>query len=490
MKSKSKKIQFILLTIVLFFLSFLIIVLLGSTFIMKLDVPNDITNMEQINIEIIQDSNIIKCTNKKLKNNRLEITLESVNSGKAYVEISAEEDYYDFHLIYVHHFGVITYDNYFGKSRGDIVIPIFIFILLLATLTLFIKKYQKSIKETIYQYKNIYYLGLILFLSFASISQVLNIINNQGISYIIKRAIGLASSISFLVLPVIFIVSILVTISSIVLIKREGFTWKNLLSFFLGIFLCFLTILPDISNNILQTSNWINVHNEQGIALYIQYFFETFTYGLAAYLECILISTILLEIKALKQVPEFNKDFIIILGCKIGKDGTLPPLLKGRVDRAIEFRNKQKEATGKDLIFIPSGGKGFDEITSEAEAMKNYLLNQGISKKNILVEDKSTNTYENMKFSNQIIEEQKKNANILFSTTNYHVFRSGVIATNQKIKVEGIGSKTKTYFFQNAFIREFTATIFSEKKKHLLIVLILSIMDILMIGLLYLSNVI
>ena len=55
----------------------------------------------------------------------------------------------------------------------------------------------------------------------------------------------------------------------------------------------------------------------------------------------------------------------------------------------------QKEKTGKDIIFVPSGGKGNDEVMPEAEAMQKYLIEQGISKKNILVENKSTNTIEN-----------------------------------------------------------------------------------------------
>lgn len=65
---------------------------------------------------------------------------------------------------------------------------------------------------------------------------------------------------------------------------------------------------------------------------------------------------------------------VYILGCGIRKDGTLLPLLKGRVDKAIESYNKQLEATGKKAVFVPSGGQGSDEIISEGEAMKRYLI--------------------------------------------------------------------------------------------------------------------
>ena len=149
----------------------------------------------------------------------------------------------------------------------------------------------------------------------------------------------------------------------------------------------------------------------------------------------------------------------------------------------------QKEKTGKDIIFVPSGGKGNDEIMSEAQAMKNYLIEKGIKENNILIEDKSKNTFENIKFSNKLINDKVKNAKIAFSTTNYHVFRAGIIARNQNINIEGIGAKTKSYFWINAFIREFIVTLFSEKKKHITIILCIICFAILMIALQYKASV-
>ncbi len=185
------------------------------------------------------------------------------------------------------------------------------------------------------------------------------------------------------------------------------------------------------------------------------------------YLECVFIGTCILAIKSARHIPKFDKDAIIILGCKIREDGTLTNLLKSRVDRAIEFSKMQKEATGKEIIFVPSGGKGNDEVISEAQAMKNYLIEQGIKEELILIEDKSKNTYENIKFSNMIINNKIENAKIAFSTTNYHVFRAGTIATKQNIFMEGIGAKTKMYYWVNAFIREFVATLVSERRSHI-----------------------
>ena len=76
----------------------------------------------------------------------------------------------------------------------------------------------------------------------------------------------------------------------------------------------------------------------------------------------------------------------------------------------------------------------------------------------------SATTLQNMKFSKKIADEQKENANILFSTTNYHIFRSGMFAAKAGMKADGIGAKTKWYFWPNAQMREFIGLLASEWK--------------------------
>ena len=131
---------------------------------------------------------------------------------------------------------------------------------------------------------------------------------------------------------------------------------------------------------------------------------------------------------------------------------------------------------------MPSGGRGSDEVISESLAIKNYLIEKGIKENQIIIEDKSTNTIENMKFSKAKIDELKKDAKISFSTTNYHVFRSGVIANNQGIECEGMGSKTKWYFYTNALIREFIANLVQERKKHITIILLINLSLLILIA--------
>ena len=95
-----------------------------------------------------------------------------------------------------------------------------------------------------------------------------------------------------------------------------------------------------------------------------------------------------------------------------------------------------------------------------------------------------------MRFSKAKINEENSNARVAFSTTGYHVFRSGVIANNEGIDCEGIGSKTKWYFYTNALIREFVANLFSERKKHIALISIINLIMFILVFLGYRFNLI
>ena len=481
MKKYIKRI--IILSIILFIISFIIIQLMGKTYTTSFR----INNKESYSFNIYKNSNNIKILEKKVKDNKYIVKFKGEKPGKVFLSLDYN-DYSENKIFYIHKSKIITENYYFGYTRGSESIPISVSIILIYILYLLIKEYKKSTKENIYQYKNVSYLGIIIFLSFFLLINLLSTINYHGLIETINKTISSISSLSILLFPISLITFILVTISNIELLRREGKSLRNLLGLFLGIFLCTLVLLPDITYKILLKVQIVDIYNLNSPGPYIYNFIETLVYLVVTYLECVLIGTIIISIKSIRKKIEYNKDYIIILGCKTKKDGTLTPLLKGRVDKALEFRSNQLKYNNKDLIFIPSGGQGSDELIPEAESIKNYLLEQGIKEKNILVENKSTNTYENIKYSNNLIK--KKDAKTIFSTTNYHVFRAGLIASEQGLKIEGIGSKTKLYYWINAFIREFIGTLYAERKKHILVLGLIIILLIITISITYISNVI
>lgn len=334
-------------------------------------------------------------------------------------------------------------------------------------------------KKNRYSYGVVMNLGLLLFININIIRQIALLIKNWNVLNIFDIYNNTLESFSFfamLILPCIVILSIYGIITNFVLIKKEGFSYSNLFAIFLGILalmgLFVSQLIYHITSKILLGTQLILVKKLIDIIINVT----------LSYFYTLLISTLYCNIKAAAHIPSFDKDYVIILGAMIKKDGTLTPLLKARVDKAIEFAKMQKEKTGKNIVFVPSGGKGNNEVIAEAEAMKNYLIEQGIDEKDIIVEDKSTNTFENIKFSNEIIINNKPDAKISFSTTNYHVLRSGIIANKCGIDCEGMGSKTKWYFYTNGLVREFIANTVQERKKHIILVVLLNISAVLLIS--------
>ena len=326
---------------------------------------------------------------------------------------------------------------------------------------------KKLYCENKYSYSIIMHLGLMLFL-IINIFRQINLVfidwKLTNINDLYNNTLNSFSYFVYFVLPLIVILAIYSIITNIFLIVKEGFKLQNILGILFGLFVTFGTLLSQYIYILVKNMELINSQ------IYIKKFVDISINSILGYFYCITLATLYCNIMAGKHKPKFDKDFVIVLGAKIREDGTLTPILKARVDKAIEFAKKQKECANKNIIFVTSGGKGQDEVISEAEAMKNYLLKNGINQENIIIEDKSTNTLQNMRFSKQKIDETNKNGKIIFSTTNYHVFRSGVIANNEGIDCEGIGSKTKWYFYTNALIREFIANLFTQKKQHIILI--------------------
>ena len=264
-------------------------------------------------------------------------------------------------------------------------------------------------------------------------------------------------------------------ISNVWLVIKEGFRPQNILGIITGII-----IIGGIL--IIHMSNYYNSESSD-----IMYYFTMMTHivttFLLCYFECMLISTMFCAVASTKYKPEYNMDYIIILGCAIRKDGTPTPILRGRIQRAFDFERKQYEKTGRHAKFVPSGGQGSNEVISEAESMKRCLMEMGVPEADILKEDKSVNTYQNMAFSKKIIEQDAgslENINIGFSTTNYHVFRGYTLAHKTGMTVKGLSAKTKLYFFPNAFVREFIGLLWEQKLRHIMVAVSVIIFMILM----------
>lgn len=114
--------------------------------------------------------------------------------------------------------------------------------------------------------------------------------------------------------------------------------------------------------------------------------------------------------------PAPDLDYVIVLGAQV--HGTQPSrALRKRLDCAYEYAEENS-----DTILILSGGKGPDERISEAECMYNYLIGQGMDQERLLMEDRSTSTRENLKFSEQYLDIHHDQIGIL--SNNFHIYRA------------------------------------------------------------------
>ena len=460
MSKKILVISALLLTV----FSFAFVCFTGRTYTAVSLLPQDI-NPDDISVKF-DNENIVALNDVTIKDGKIRLEFRSLNPGRVSVYLEGISGF----SLYVHKTGVITDGTFFGNCTGGRIIPLAFALYGIVVIIYLILKYRRDTAESIYQYKNAVTLGIIIFAAFFIMNQMFSAFREGGIANQASLILRTPNSFSLFTFPLAFILSVLIVISNITLIRKEGRNLRNMLGIFLGLFLCAGIIFPFALGEFLQRTTLVDVHNENGAALYIELFVEGFISAAVAYLECILAGTVIMSVIAAKRIPDFDRDYILILGCKVGNDGKVTKLLGSRAQRAVDFARMQKEKTGRDIVFVPSGGKGSDEPVSEAQAIKDYLIESGIPEEKIILEDKSANTDENFRFSIGKIKEfsGEENPKIAFSTTNYHVFRSGMIAFKQGIDAQGIGAPTKRYFWINAFIREFVATLFSEKKKHLI----------------------
>ena len=252
---------------------------------------------------------------------------------------------------------------------------------------------------------------------------------------------------SFILLPIlIFLGGIFLIYNGLILLKREGRSKANYLSMLLGIvillFFALMSFRLGDRNELFYTNHFLNI-----LFAFIAYSYFIFGFAFVGFM---LYSILYLFIPKKKHY-----DFIIIHGAGLLDGEKVTPLLKRRIDKAVEAYHKSKNPRIK---IIASGGQGGDEKISEAQAICNYLLEEtDVPREAILLEEDSTTTYENLLFSKEMGERLVTSPRFLFVTNDYHVFRTSTYARRIGMKGDGLGCRTAAYYIPSAFIREYIA---------------------------------
>ena len=424
-----------------------------STYTAYVQIPRGMGALQPTDIHFDDEvPGIISRGEPQIVGNYVRVPIRPEKPGTAFMEVRFGEQQDGYGCCFdVGRFNTI-YDHATGGFTGDSIVLVALTAFWLLTAAIMFKVFRRSRGPAFYAYGTIYAAGFSIF-SLVTGLTMLNLSiqhftnSTEFIMFDVYASLsGAGFQFMIVTLPFLVIFAVAMSVSNVVLIKHEGRSLKNVLGIIVGL----LLLVGEALGITMLMRNFSGSAWDLRVQNTIQNLYAT----AFAYFECMLIGAIICGVKAAKHVPDMDRDYILILGCRFRKDGTLTPLLRGRVDRAIDFWRAQRDATGREAVLMPSGGQGSDEPMAEAEAMRRYLIEQDIPEQAIKTEDKSRNTYQNMQFSRALIERDHPGAKVAYATTNYHVFRSGVWASLAGLEAEGMGSKTKWWYWPNAFMRE------------------------------------
>lgn len=265
-----------------------------------------------------------------------------------------------------------------------------------------------------------------------------------GASYVFLAVLALAP------LAILALAAVLIH-NGLVMKRNEGRRLANMVSLLLGLL---LIALPILALALVLTTNAVAIGLAALLFFLCSYFGVVFVVFLAY--------AIAYGRMPFREAPQG----IVVLGSRL-IDGEVPPLLRSRLDKALEI---YRDTEPRPLL-IPSGGQGHDEPHPEGVAMGDYLLAAGADPADVAVEDQAVNTEENLRLSKKVFAASGRSGPLLAVTNNYHVLRAALLARRLKIDAEVVGSPTARYYLPSAFLREYVAVLVEHKWLHLLLFL-------------------
>lgn len=229
---------------------------------------------------------------------------------------------------------------------------------------------------------------------------------------------------------------IVLILDTLIILSRSNINMGVLMPAILGLPLLTLGLFYE------KAKIWMN----HGFGAWVKY---CFLIGYAAFLLIVSVCSVLIVRAAREEVPK-NADAVIVLGAAV--HGTKPSLaLQNRLNLAADYLRENE-----NCIAILSGGMGPQEKIAEAEAMRVYLLEQGISEERIVMEKEARSTYENFLYSRKILEERfPEGYTAIFATNDFHIFRGKIAAERAGLgKIQGLGCSSPAYIVPNYYIRE------------------------------------
>lgn len=148
------------------------------------------------------------------------------------------------------------------------------------------------------------------------------------------------------------------------------------------------------------------------------------------------IVTLLFINFGVKDQKDVECDYLIVLGCKV-KQNEPSKVLSDRINAAYDYLTAHP-----NTLCIASGAQGEDEPMSEAQCIFDELTAKGIAPERILLEERSTSTYENFRFSMALIDSE--NATIGVLSSEFHLYRASLIAKRSGLDAIFVSARTST----------------------------------------------
>lgn len=245
-----------------------------------------------------------------------------------------------------------------------------------------------------------------------------------------------------LLLATVLILGVFLITTGVTLVRREGFAIRRLLSVGLGV------------GMIGYVGSWLVVLtlNEVAPALFLVAVGVPLAYLGFGFVAFLLYGTLYPGVMARRGGPVAA---VVVLGSGLVR-GRVPPLLASRLDRGRELYAR---FPAEQPLILTSGGRGADEPVAEGEAMADYLLAQGIPADRVVIENRSRNTEQNLRYSAALLAERGVKGPIAAVTNNFHAFRAAMLMRRLGIAGYSIGAPTARYYWPTAVIREFVAVL-------------------------------
>jgi len=278
----------------------------------------------------------------------------------------------------------------------------------------------------------VFLLAAVLSLVFA----VLYIVEQRGSSTLVSLYILMA--LMFLAVIVVVVLGVVLILNGFTMVRKEGRRLANLLGLFLGLIIVGYVVLSisTIVADEVPLFNWV---------FFLGFPLAYLGFGFTAYL---LYSWLYLAVTKRWAKPPAA---VVVLGSGL-VNNQVTSLLASRLNEGMALAGRTEEP-----VFVVSGGKGTDEVRSEASAMEEYLVESGIPDDLIITEDLSRTTRENIVNTKAILEAAGIDGPVAAVTNNFHAFRAALLLCREKVPGYAVGAPTARYYWPAATIREYVA---------------------------------